>query len=50
MVFTLVSAALEWINLKSDFIVKEKEEMEIIRKREEEEAELVFLIIIYCNT
>jgi len=39
MVFTLVSAAQEWVNVKSDKLKKEKEEDEERRKKEQEEAE-----------
>lgn len=41
MVFTLVSAGQEWLNVRWDTIKKEREEQIIAKKKAEEEAELV---------
>lgn len=41
MIFTLVSAGQEWLNLKSDQLKVEKEESVLKKKKAEEEAERV---------
>lgn len=41
MVFTLVSSAQEWLNVKWDDIRKERDEEKTRRVKEEEEAERV---------
>lgn len=41
MVFTLVSAGQEWLNVKWDTVKKEREEQIIAKKKAEEEAEQV---------
>lgn len=55
MVFTLVSAAQEWLNIRWDKIKLDKEQSEAKKKKEEEEAEMViqfflfiFLLIKFC--
>ncbi|XP_022825264.1 RWD domain-containing protein 1-like [Spodoptera litura] len=40
MVFTLVSAGQEWLNVRWDAIKKEREEQILAKKKAEEEAEL----------
>ena len=41
MVFTLVSAGQEWLNVRWDTIKKEREEQVLAKKKAEEEAEMV---------
>lgn len=41
MIFTLVSAGQEWLNVKWDSIKKEKDEQILAEKQAEEEAEMV---------
>lgn len=47
MVFTLVSAGQEWLNVRWDAIKKEREEQILAKKKAEEEAELVKSIYIF---
>lgn len=50
MIFTLVSAAQEWINLKSDDVRIQKikrEEEKKIREEEEERVCSIFMFIFY---
>lgn len=41
MIFTLVSQAQEWLNVKWDDIKKEREEAALRKQKDEEEAEQV---------
>lgn len=41
MIFTLVSAGQEWLNIRSDLRKKEKEEGDLRKKKAEDEAEMV---------
>lgn len=50
MVFTLVSAGQEWLNVRWDAIKKEREEQILAKKKAEEEAELVRSIYLLFQT
>lgn len=50
MVFTLVSAAQEWLNVQWDKIKLRKEETAAQKLKEEEEAERVLYINIFILT
>lgn len=49
MIFTLVSAGQEWLNVRWDTIKKEREEQVLAKKRAEEEAEQVCDFLFYSS-
>ena len=47
MVFTLVSSAQEWLNVRWDDLKKLREEKALLKEQEAEEAERVTSIFLY---